>query len=308
MADPIPRNSRADETAEFRRAEQERRGNRPLFGQGMAGGLRARIENAQAQPAARPANAPQAQPRPDPFARAAQPQQAPAAVRPQPRPQAQPRSVFALIRESAARFSIPRPPAAARPAGLTGRRMVMGAVGAVAGLLALSAMLNTGEPGVVREQPPPAAELTIDAPLIPVSVPATECSVKSSDVTLYRDAQTPEVGHALVVQLSINAQGCNNQFVRTAVWVYQAENMPMIAPDASPVYRSPIGQLSAQTLARVEGSPATLRQGLAIPHAQFPIAPNVPQWLTIGIQIWPEGQPAAAGSMMVEQVYFTRSE
>lgn len=172
----------------------------------------------------------------------------------------------------------------------------------------MGAQLSGGQPSAASEQPPPAAELRLDAPLIPVSVPATECAVRASEVTLYRDAQTPDADHALVVQLSVDAQGCSNQFVRSAVWVYQAENVPLMAPDASPVYRSPIGQLSAQTLVRVEGGSVALKQGLAIPHAQFPIAPNVPQWLTIGIQVWPEGQPAAAGSMLIQQAYFTRVE
>ena len=70
MADPIPRNSRADETAEYRRGAQERRGNRPLFGEGFGGGLRARVENPpnEPRPRAMPENlfARPAQARPNP--------------------------------------------------------------------------------------------------------------------------------------------------------------------------------------------------------------------------------------------------
>lgn len=271
----------------------------------MAGGLRARIENAP----------PQAQPRPDPFGRAAQPQMPPA-VRPaqRPQPQARPRSLIALLRELAARVPLRRNPAPAarapeaRNASAVSVRAAVFALVMVAGVAALRSATGGGGELTGAEQAPPADELVIDAPMIPVSVPATECAARIGDVKVYNDAQTNDLAHALVVQLDIDTAGCGNQFVRSAVWVYQAENVPLMVPDGNPVYRSPIGQLSAQTLARVEGSEAALRQGLAIPHSQFPIAVNVPQWLTIGIQVWPEGRPADAGSMVVQQVYFTRVE
>lgn len=317
MADPIPRNSRADENAEYRRVEQIRRGNnRPLFGQQFGGGLRAR-DDQPAQPLPRaPHHQQQGRAAPPPAAprnfgaavRAPNPPPRPGAVRV---PQAEPLPWFGRMGR-AIRDQLSQAAHAIQPR-LIVLRPTMAPVWLLVGLGVLVVVMARGiGDGSVADDtavnPPLSAAMVISPPMIPAQIPPTDCAVELVDATLYRDMQTEQAGRALVAALTINTEGCNGRFIRSAMWVFQAEDVPLRAPEANPVYRSPIDQLTAQTLLRVEADSGTVTQGLALPHAQFPLAVGAPQWLTVKIQVWREGSPAEAGSMLTRQVYFTRAE
>jgi hypothetical protein len=323
MADPIPRNSRADQNANVPRVEPERRGNRPLFGEGIGGGLRARIENAQ-QPrqnqnpfAQRPAQAqPQARPVPVPP--------------PRPNPPAGhdgPRGWAQALRRAAER------PAQARRRqqplqwfgdqlvplrravghwmdGVTlGQRLVLLGVTLAAAVVLQSAVIapltSRSEPVAVSADD---AGPLLASPMIPAPAPVEACTVIMNSAEVDADRQMSDTRHALVAHISIAARGCAGQMLRAAVWIFQAEDQPLAAPAADPVYRSPLNHLTVQSLLFIDENDVQLERTLALPHMQFPAAIGSPLWLTVGVQVWHEGRPAAAGSMHVEQVYFTRVE
>lgn len=327
MADPIPRNSRADLNADARRVEQERRGNRPLFGEGIGGGLRARVDNAQ-----------QARVNQNPFAQRPAQAQPNAAPQPPPRPpqpqaQAQPRNDGPRNWGDALRHAAQRPAQAQlrrRPIqwlsdripfeavrravgrwmdGVTlGQRLVLLAVTLVSAIVLQSAVIGplTGRNDAAAS----AARATpvVASPMIPAPAPIEACSVTLTGSEIDADQQMSDTRHALVAHITVSARGCAGQMVRAAVWIFQAENQPLAAPSADPVYRSPLNHLTVQSLLTVDGNEAEIVRTLALPHMQFPTALGHPQWLTVGVQVWHEGRPAPAGAMRVEQVYFTRVE
>lgn len=312
MADPIPRNSRADETAEYRRAQQERRPNRPLFGEGLGGGLRARIDHAPN---------PQQQQRPrvnqNPFA------ERPAQPRPNPAPPA-PRGWAAAVRRGMERAPQARPRRQSllewldatlpypeeRRAMFTlpfGQAMIFVAVLFGSMLVLLSANFGpsaTPPEAVATAAPQPEAAL----PMIPAALPASVCAARLTDVKLVSDQRLADGRHGLVATIAVDMAGCAGQMVRAAVWVFQAPDQPLLAPFADAIYRSPAGQLTVQTLLLTDADRSQLVRTLELPHAQFPGRVNVPAWLTVGVQVWPEGRPAPAGSMILQSVYFTRLE
>ncbi len=312
MADPIPRNSRADETAEFRRAEQERRGNRPLFGEGVGGGLRARLENAQQQQ--------QAQVRgnanPNPFARAAQaqPQPRPNPAPPQPPPRPNPPQAAPRTWIEALRHAVRHVPQIAfrRDAGGLFERLslrqrftyllVLGVPSTVIIMLAFASRLPASPAAAAPDG------FVVAAPMIPAPIPAEICAPQLTDVEIDPDEVMSDTRRALVASVRVAAKGCAGQMVRLAVWIYQAENQPLAAPGADPVYRSPLNQLTVQTLVMADGADIEIARLLALPHVQFPTAVGSPVWLTVGVQVWPEGRPAQSGAMVVRQVYFSRAE
>lgn len=301
MADPIPRNSRAHETEEFRQARvnRDRRPPQPL-GQNVAGVHRFRPpEPAPAQP-----QRPQAQParaaeprlgRLREMMSAARPAQAPpwgvgrADGRPQRRPMAvRPRlyAALQLIRRNAVFASV---------VGL--------------GLIALVV-------GTVRE-PEPASAVEANAvfdPLIPglaaaapVAVPPEVCDVAAERATfvasIVMDGQ-----RVVLADVPVRATGCAGQLIRAALWVYRAPDTPLTAPSAPAIYRGAGDQLTVQGVLPVDSSDQSLTLRLMLPHAVFPTALNSPMWLTMVTQAWPDGRPASAGSRFSEPVFFERQQ
>jgi hypothetical protein len=306
MADPIPRNSRADETAEYRRAAQERRANRPLFGEGFGGGLRARVENPPNEPP-RPRAVPE-----NPFARPPQARPNPPPARPAPPPpvaQNPFRVRFEQFVEALRQDRVLRPPQARRvaPRSTTRSTLIAGSIFAFF-MAAISARSMFGAATSASSDPALSGPLVASAPMIPVDVPAETCSVELTDLQIHADAATQYAGHALAADLQVAMHGCDRQMFRYAIWIFQAENVPMLAPDADNVFRSPIGQLTAQSLNLVEVGTTSTSLAIGIPHNQFPTAVGLPVWLTVGVQVWPEGRPAPGGSMHLQQVFFTRAE
>jgi hypothetical protein len=306
MADPIPRNSRADETAEYRRGVQERRGNRPLFGEGFGGGMRARVENPPNEPP-RPRAVPE-----NPFARPAQARPNPPPARPAPPPAVVPNPFRVRLEqfiEALRQNRVQRPPQARRVAPRSTARSAVIAV-SVFGLFmaAISARSMFGAATSASSDSALPGALVASAPMIPVDVPAETCSVELTGLQIHADAATQYAEHALAADLQVAMRGCDRQMFRYAIWVFQAENVPLLAPDADNVFRSPTGQLTAQSLNLVEVGATSAALAIGIPHNQFPTAVGLPVWLTVGVQVWPEGRPAAGGSMHLQQVFFTRAE
>lgn len=302
MADPIPRNSRADETAEYRRAAQERRGNRPLFGEGFGGGLRARVEN--------PPNDPRRPMPENPFAR-------PAQARPQARPHPPPAAAapnpvvarFEHVIEALRRDHAARPPQARRVAPRSTARSAVIAVSLFGVFIAVIGVrsLFGGAAGATPELAP-SGVVAASVPMIPVDMPVQTCAVEMTALQIEEDAATSQAQHSLTANLDLAMHGCDRQMVRYAVWVFRAENEPLLAPNAADVFRSPIGQLTAQSLQYVNEGETAASVAIGIPHSQFPTTVGVPVWLTVGVQVWPEGRPAPGGSMHLQQVFFTRDE
>ena len=310
MADPIPRNSRADETAEYRRAVQDRRGNRPLFGEGFGGGLRARVDNPQNEPPravrqnpfAQPVQArPQAQPRPNPPAARAAPAPAIAPNRF--------RMGLEQFIESLRERRVLRQPQARRVAPRSTARSaiiaasIFGLFMATVGARSFLGTATSPDSGLASSR-----LMAASLPMIPVDIPAETCSVEMKTIEISADAATQHAQHSLTADLSFAVNGCDRQMFRYAIWVFRAENQPLLAPDADEVFRSPTGQLTAQALQYVNVGDASLAAAIGIPHNQFPTSVGVPIWLTVGVQVWPEGRSAEGGSMHLQQVYFTRAE
>lgn len=307
MADPIPRNSRADETAEYRRAVQDRRGNRPLFGEGFGGGLRARIEN--------PPNEPPRAVRQNPFAQPAQarPQARPIPppARPAP-PNAAPNPLLARFEsliESLRRVRAPRPPQARRVAPRSTARSAVIAVSIFGVFMAvIGARSLFGGAADVAPVSPSSGVMAASLPMIPVDIPAETCAVEMTGLQIDADAATQQAQHSLTADLGFALHGCDRQMIRYAIWVFRAESEPLLAPDAEDVFRSPTGQLTAQSLQYVNDGDTSASAAIGIPHSQFPTTVGAPVWLTVGVQVWPEGRPAPGGSMHLQQVFFTRAE
>ena len=307
MADPIPRNSRADETAEYRRAAQERRGNRPLFGEGFGGGLRARVENPPNEPPrpirenpfGRPVQArPQAHPNPPPA------RPAPPAAAPNPLLARLEHAVRGMLQGRDARPAQARrvaPRSTARSAVIAAT--IFGAFMAVIGARSLFS-------GAAGAAPDPASSgmMAASVPMIPVDIPAQTCAVETAGLQIDADASTQHAQHSLTADLRFTVHGCDRQMIRYAVWIFRAENEPLLAPNAEDVFRSPIGLLTAQSLQYVNDGDTAASAVIGIPHSQFPTTVGVPVWLTVGVQVWPEGRPAPGGSMHIQQVFFTRAE
>lgn len=307
MADPIPRNSRADETAEYRRAAQERRGNRPLFGEGFGGGLRARVDNppnelprpARENQFGRPVQArPQARPNPPPAG------PAPPAAPPNPLLARFDHFIASIRRDRA-----PRPPQARRVAPRSTARSAVIAVSIFGAFMAvISARSVFGGAADAAPDLVASGMMAASAPMIPVDIPPQTCSVEMTELQIDAEAATQHAQHSLTADLRFAVHGCDRQMIRYAVWIFRAENDPLLAPDADDVFRSPIGQLTAQSLQYVNEGDTAASAVIGIPHSQFPAAVGVPVWLTVGVQAWPEGRPAPGGSMRLQQVFFTRAE
>ena len=150
--------------------------------------------------------------------------------------------------------------------------------------------------------------LVASAPMIPVDVPPETCSVGLTNLQIHPDVATQDAAHALAADLQVAMHGCDRQMFRYAIWIFQAENVPLQVPEADDVFRSPTGQLTAQSLRLVENGVTAASVAIGIPHNQFPTAVGFPVWLTVGVQVWPEGRPAPGGSMQLQQVFFTRAE
>ena len=88
--------------------------------------------------------------------------------------------------------------------------------------------------------------------MIPVDIPAVICSVELTDLKIHADVATQDSEHALAADLRVATHACDRQMFRYAIWIFQAENAPLLAPDADDVFHSPIGQLTAQSLSLVE--------------------------------------------------------
>ena len=308
MADPIPRNSRADETAEYRRGVQERRGNRPLFGEGFGGGLRARVEN--------PPNEPPRAARQNPFGQPAQahpqPRPNPHAARPVPPPAVAPNPLRVWrerVIESLRQVRPLRQPQAHRVAPRSTARSAMIAVGVFGLFMAvISARSFLGAATDAAAEAASSRLMASSLPMMPVDIPVEICSVEMTDLQISADAATQHAQHSLTANLNFAINGCDRQMFRYAIWVFRAENEPLVAPDADDVFRSPTGQLTAQSLQYVNVGDTSAAAAIGIPHSQFPTTVGIPVWLTIGVQVWPEGRPAAGGSMHLQQVFFTRAE
>jgi hypothetical protein len=156
--------------------------------------------------------------------------------------------------------------------------------------------------------PASARLMASSLPMIPVDIPVETCSVDITALQIQADAATQHASHSLTADLNFAVNGCDRQMFRYAIWVFRAENEPLLAPSAEAVFRSPTGQLTAQALRYVNVGETSAAAAIGIPHSQFPVTVGVPVWLTVGVQVWPEGRPAEGGSMRLQQVYFTRSE
>src|SRR5699024_6685487 len=138
--------------------------------------------------------------------------------------------------------------------------------------------------------------------------PPETCSVEMTGLQIHPDAATQDAAHTLAADLQVAVHGCDRQMFRYAIWVFQAENVPLQAPGADVVFRSPTGPLTAHSLRLVEPGVTSTAVAIGIPHTQFPTAVGVLVWLTVGVQLWPEGRPAPGGSMQLQKVFFTRAE
>lgn len=290
MADPIPRNSRAHETEEFRQARMNRERRAPFaMGPNVAGVHRFR----PAEPAARPR--PQAQP-----ARPAEPRLD------------RLREMIGVAQPGQAPFAGgARRPMAVRPRLHAvfewARHHTILAIG-----ITLAAIVFVG---LAARQPAPQAEAAagpVFDPQIPalpasapVAAPAEACTVMSGPPT-FIGSIVMEGQRVLLADIPVRAVGCRGRLVRAALWVFRSPQLALASPLAPAVYRGADDQLTVQGVHPIDSDDQSVTLRLILPHAAFPDSTDTPTWLTLVTQAWPDGQAASAGSRYSEPIFFQR--
>ncbi|MBK9123350.1 MAG: hypothetical protein IPM16_09565 [Chloroflexi bacterium] len=292
MADPIPRNSRAHETEEFRQARLNReRRPPPPMGQNVAGVHRFR--------AAEPAAAPRAQPQP---ARPAEPR-------------------LGRLREmiNAARpahapaWAGARRPMAVRPrlyAVFEWARHHTVLVFGVALAMTVFLVLSFRQPAAQAEaasNPVFDPQIPVLAASAPIASPAEVCAV-TSEKPKFVGSIVMEGQRVLVADIPVRAVGCRGRLVRAALWVYRSPQIPLVSPAAAAIYRGAGDQLTVQGVRPVDSDDQSVTLRLILPHSAFPDTLTGQAWLTMVTQAWPDGEVASAGSRYSEPMFFQRQQ
>ncbi|MCC6564333.1 MAG: hypothetical protein IT298_01105 [Chloroflexi bacterium] len=289
MADPIPRNSRAHETEEFRQARLNRERHAPPFGQNVAGVHRFRGAEPAAPHRPQPQAARPAEPRLGLFREmmnAARPAQAPGGA-------------------------VARRPMAVRPRLYAVFEWARHHTAAAFGIL----LVVTVVMALAFRQPPTPAETatsTVFDPQIPAlmasapqTAPTEVCTVMSDRPT-FIEPFTIEGQKVLIADIPVRALGCSGQLVRAALWVFRSPQMALTSPEAPAVYRGVGDQLTVQGVRPIDSDDQSVTLRLILPHAVFPESTTSPVWLTLVTQAWPDGRAASAGSRYSEPVFFQR--
>lgn len=253
MADPLPRNSKAEQNADQIERELARRDQpRPPFGGGGFQGL--------GRPPGAPRPAGQANPpqpnRPNPF-------QAPRPANPlqEPRPAAapQPRNPFQAMppaRPAIPPQPAPRPAVRRQPSPIPRIKIVQFFIQLL--FLSWSVIIIGDILGIFdshAESPPPpaiAATATLSRealmpPPTPTALPdKADCTVSGFETDISVNPVHPD-GSVLIFRVYTHSSGCLGIPLRVGVWLERVNEQPFFAPNAAPLYRLDSGLVTLQT-------------------------------------------------------------